>query len=188
MDAGRRKRILEKILIQKNITVKELAKDLYASESSIRRDLAELEKEKLIKRVHGGAILEETGNSAMKIPFMIRELEQIDAKVIMAKKAIEYVKDNDVIFLDASSSAYNIIPYLPLRNNLTVITSGVKALSKLGEYNIKTISTGGELLPTCLALVGEEAYKTIENFNADVCFFSCRGLSEDGKLTDISPV
>ncbi len=187
MDAGRRKRILEKILIQKNITVKELAKDLYASESSIRRDLAELEKEKLIKRVHGGAILEETGNSAMKIPFMIRELEQIDAKVIMAKKAIEYVKDNDVIFLDASSSAYNIIPYLPLRNNLTVITSGVKALSKLGEYNIKTISTGGELLPTCLALVGEEAYKTIENFNADVCFFSCRGLSEDGKLTDISP-
>ena len=187
MDADRRKRILEKVLIQKSITVKDLAKELYASESSIRRDLAELEKEKLIKRVHGGAILEENGNSAMKIPFMIRELEQIDAKIIMAKKAIEYVHDNDVIFLDASSSAYNIIPYLPLRNNLTVITSGVKALSKLGEYNIKTISTGGELLPTCLALVGEEAYKTIERFNADVTFFSCRGLSEDGKLTDISP-
>lgn len=187
MDADRRKRILEKILIQKNITVKELAKELYASESSIRRDLAELEKEKLIKRVHGGAILEETGSSAMKIPFMIRELEQIDAKIIMAKKAIEYVHDNDVIFLDASSSAYNLIPYLPLKNNLTVITSGIKALSKLGEYNIKTISTGGELLPTCLSLVGEEAYKTIECYNADVAFFSCRGLSEDGKLTDISP-
>ena len=62
MDADRRKRILEKILIQKSITVKDLAKELYASESSIRRDLAELEKEKLIKRVHGGAILEEIGN------------------------------------------------------------------------------------------------------------------------------
>ena len=45
MDADRRKRILEKILIQKSITVKDLAKELYASESSIRRDLAELEKE-----------------------------------------------------------------------------------------------------------------------------------------------
>ena len=187
MNNERQKHILEKILIQKKVTVKDLAKELYASEPSIRRDLADLEKQNLIKRVHGGAILEETGNSAMKIPFVIREMEQADAKVIMARKAVEYIKDNDVIFLDASSSAYNIIPYLPLRNNIIVITSGVKALTKLSEYHIKTISTGGELMPSCLALVGEEAYQTIERFNADVTFFSCRGLSYDGYLTDISP-
>ena len=186
METERKKRILERLLVQKKVTVKELAGELYASESSIRRDLSELEKENLIKRVHGGAILEETGNSAMKIPFLLREMEQMDAKLVIAQKAIEYVKDNDVIFLDASSSAYNLIPLLPLRRNLTVITSGVKALTRLGEYHIKTISTGGELLPTCLSLVGEEAYQTIERYNADIAFFSCRGLSEDGRLTDIS--
>lgn len=187
MNSERQKQILEKLLIHKKVTVKDLAKELYTSEPSIRRDLTDLEKQKLLKRIHGGAILEENGNSALKIPFVIREMEQADAKVIIAKKAIELIKDNDVIFLDASSSAYNLIPYLPLKNNLTVITSGVKALTKLGEYNIKTISTGGELMPSCLALVGEEAYKTIERINADIAFFSCRGLSDDGYLTDISP-
>lgn len=186
MNNERQKHILEKILIQKKVTVKDLARDLYASEPSIRRDLADLEKQQLIKRVHGGAILEETGNSALKIPFVIREMEQADAKIIMAQKAIEYIKDNDVIFLDASSSAYNLIPYLSLKKNITVITSGVKALTKLSEYSIKTISTGGELMPSCLSLVGDEAYQNIERFHADITFFSCRGLSYDGRLTDIS--
>lgn len=186
MNSERQKHILEKILVQKKVTVKNLASELYASEPSIRRDLADLERQNLIKRVHGGAILEETGISAMKIPFVIREMEQADAKITIARKAVEYIRDNDVIFLDASSSAYNIIPYLPLKNNITVITSGVKALAKLSEYNIKTISTGGELMPSCLSLIGDEAYHTLEHFHADVAFFSCRGLSYDGYLTDIS--
>jgi len=186
MNKERQKHILEKILIQKKVTVKDLARELYSSEPSIRRDLSDLEKQHLIKRVHGGAILEETGNSALKIPFVIREMEQADAKIIMAQKAIEYIKDNDVIFLDASSSAYNLIPYLTLKKNITVITSGVKALTKLSEYSIKTISTGGELMPSCLSLTGDESYQNIERFHANITFFSCRGLSYDGRLTDIS--
>lgn len=186
MNSERQKHILQKLLIEKRVTVKELAAELYASEPSIRRDLADLEKKNLLKRVHGGAVLEEQGSSAINIPFIIRELEQVDAKVIMAKKAIEYVKDNSVVFLDASSSAYNIIPYLSLRSNITVVTSGVKALMKLSEYNIKTTSTGGRLMPSSLSLFGEEAYRTIERFNADVAFFSCRGLSYQGAVTDIS--
>lgn len=186
MNNERQKHILQKLLVQKKVTVKELAAELYASEPSIRRDLADLEKQKLLKRVHGGAILEEQGNSIIKIPFIIREMEQVDAKIIMAKKAIEYVKDNSVIFLDASSSAYNLIQYLPLHSNVTVVTSGVKSLMKLSEYHINAISTGGRLMPSSLSLFGEEAYKTIERFRADVAFFSCRGLSYDGVLTDIS--
>ena len=104
----------------------------------------------------------------------------------MAQKAAELVKDGDVIFLDASSSAYNLIPYLALKNNITVITCGVKAINKLSEYNIKTICTGGTLIPSCLALVGDDAYNIIEQNNADLFFFSCRGLSDEGFLTDIS--
>ena len=57
---------------------------------------------------------------------------------------------------------------------------------KLAEYDIKCISTGGALLNNCLALVGEEAYKTIETYNADIAFFSCRGLTDEGYITDIS--
>ena len=100
--------------------------------------------------------------------------------------AASLVKDGDVIFLDSSSSAYNIIPYLALKNNITVITCGIKALAKLGEYNIKAICTGGTLIPSCQTLVGDDAYTIIEQNNADIFFFSCRGLSSEGLLTDIS--
>ena len=159
---------------------------MYTSESSIRRDLASLEKQQLIKRTHGGAVIEENSISSLKIPFVIRELEQSEAKIAIAKEAIAYVNDYDVIFLDASSSAYNLVPFLKTKNHLTVITSGIKTLLKLGEYGIKAVSTGGELLSSCQSLVGPEAFKTIQRYNANAVFFSCRGLSEDGMLTDIS--
>lgn len=187
MSIEREKRILEILLKEKSATVKELADALFISEPSVRRDLTSLEKQNLIKRVHGGAVLEETALSKNKIPFLIREYEQSSAKVLIAQKAIEYVNDNDVIFLDASTSCYYLIPFLASKRNITVVTNGVKALTKLAEYDINTISTGGALVNSCLALVGEEAYKTIESYNADIAFFSCRGLSADGYLTDIAP-
>ena len=187
MSKERDKEILELLVSQKQATVKELAAHLFVSEPSIRRDLAKLEKQNLIKRVHGGAVIEETALSKNKIPFTIRELEQSNAKVIIAQKAIELVHDNDVIFLDASTSAYQLIPFLQSKRNLTVITNGVRTLEKLAEYDINTISTGGSLVASCMALVGEDAYRTIESINADIAFFSCRGLSSEGYLTDIAP-
>ena len=187
MSKERDKEILEILVAKKQATVKELADRLFVSEPSIRRDLANLEKQNLIKRVHGGAVIEETALSKNKIPFAIRELEQSNAKVIIAQKAIELVHDNDVIFLDASTSAYQLIPFLQSKRNLTVITNGVRALEKLAEYDIHTISTGGSLVASCMALVGEDAYRTIESINADIAFFSCRGLSNEGYLTDIAP-
>lgn len=186
MSKEREKVILEKLLRQKKITVKETAKELYVSEPSVRRDFASLEKQNLIKRIHGGAVIEETALSKNKIPFKIRELEQSESKLVIAGKAADLVHDNDVIFLDASTSAYCIIPFLSAKKNITVVTNGVKALLKLAEYEINTISTGGRLIPSCFALVGEEAYKTVEAINANIAFFACRGISENGMLTDIS--
>ena len=186
MNKERKKEILSIIIKEKQVTVKDLAKRLYISEPSIRRDLCELEKQKLLRRVHGGAIIEENSESILKIPFLVRELEDHDAKDIIAKRAAELVNDGDVIMLDASSSAYAIIPFLSKKSNITVITSGVKALIRLGEYGINAYSTGGHLLPTCYSLTGSDALDTIGRYNADILFFSCRGLSPDGMVTDLS--
>ena len=187
MSKERDKAILELLLKQGEVSVKQLASHLFISEPSVRRDLARLEKQNLIKRIHGGAKIDRSALSKNKIPFTLRELEQNSAKQIIAKKAIELVQDNDVIFLDASTSAFNLIQYLSSKKNITVVTNGVKALEKLAEYDINTISTGGNLIARCKALVGDDAYRTIESINANIAFFSCRGLSDDGFLTDIAP-
>ena len=190
MNREREKLILEIMLKEKRVEVKKLSNLLYASEPSVRRDLASLENQGLIRRIHGGAVLNENGSGETKIPFLIRELEESNEKLIIARKAASLVKDGDVIFLDASSSAFNMIPFLSDKRDITVITNGIKAINALCEYkgnNVKVISTGGKVHTTCLAFVGEDAFRTIEQYNADVCFFACRGLSEDGRLTDIAP-
>ena len=186
MNQDRKRQILEILLKEKSVNVKDLAERLYISEPSIRRDLAELEKEKLLRRVHGGAIIEEHSDSFVKIPFIIREFEFYDAKNIIARKAADMVSDGDVIMLDASSSAYAMIPFLAKKNNITVITSGIKSLIRLAEYGINSYSTGGKLLPSCLSLIDADCHDTICNYNADIAFFSCRGLDDSGYATDFS--
>ena len=73
MSVEREKQILEILLKEKKVSVQQLAKVLYVSEPSVRRDLQSLEKQSLIKRVHGGAVLEETALSKNKIPFSADE-------------------------------------------------------------------------------------------------------------------
>ena len=186
MNKEREKSILSALLKNKRVSVKELAKELYASEPSIRRDLKRLEDAGIVKRTHGGAILEEQNRSYMKIPFVLRELEGSDAKIIIAKKAAEIVKNGDTVMLDASSSAYAIVPFLAEKTNVTVITSGLKALSLLCELGINAYSTGGRVLPASLSLVDSDCLDMLSNYNADVAFFSCRGISPDGMITDFS--
>lgn len=186
MNKEREKSILEIAIKEKSVTVRDLARRLYSSEPSIRRDLSSLEKQGLLRRTHGGAVLNENALNEIKIPFLIRELEKNDEKIKIARIAADLVADESVIFLDASTSAYFMIPFLTEKRNIIVITNGIKTLTALSENNISCIGTGGEVINSCLALVGEDAHRTIERYNADFCFFACRGISEDGRLTDIS--
>ena len=185
MHTEREQRILEILLKEKKVSVKDLSKRLFTSEPSIRRDLVSLENQHLLKRIYGGAILEENDTTRHRIPFILREMDQQQEKIRIAQRAASFINDGTVIFLDASSSAYNMIPYLSSKKDLTIITNGVKALMNLSETHIRTVSTGGVLLNSSYALVGDESYKTIDRYNADFFFFSCRGLSDDGELTDI---
>lgn len=186
MNKDREKLILEILLKEKQVNVKDLAGRLYSSEPSIRRDLASLQRQNLIRRVHGGAVLEENNTSSMKIPYLIREMESSSEKNILARYAANLVKDGDTIFMDASSSVCRIIPYLTDKKQITVITSGISALNLLSEYGINTICTGGSSMNSCLSLVGDDAIRTINTYRAELCFISCRGISEDGELSDIS--
>ena len=186
MNSERQREILKILLVQRRVTVRALAQTVYASEPSIRRDLAELERQHLLRRVHGGAVLEENAQSETKIPFLVRELEQSGAKNTIARKASALIRDDMVIFLDASSSAFYLLPFLRAHKNLLIVTSGVKTLAELSNYPVQAISTGGRMIRSCFSLVGEETYAIIRAYNADLCFFSCRGIAADGRLTDFS--
>lgn len=180
----RQTEILNILKEKKSISVNNLSKLLYVSAPTVRRDLTELEVQGKVLRTHGGVILRKTAES--EIPLMLREDQNQISKKRIAQKAAEYVKNGDVIFLDASSTAAYLVPFLENLSDIVVMTNSPKTSIKLGEKNIKNYCTGGLLLPHSVAYVGNSVGEFAANINADVFFFSSRGYTEDGFITDSS--
>lgn len=176
--------IIEMLSDDRAISVREMAQRLFVSEATIRRDLEALEKRGLIKRIYGGAVLMRQTNR--DVPLYMRESEQAEAKNIIGRKAAEIVKENDVLFVDASSTAFHVVRHLPAQSNLVVITCGLKAAMALGERHIKTLCTGGTMIDNSYSFIGQHAESLIKNISADIMFFSCRGVTQDGLMTDTS--
>ncbi len=167
-----------------SVSVHYLSKALFVSEPTVRRDLTELEAEGKIRRTFGGAVASELLNR--EVPLSMRENTQKDAKRKIAADAACEIYDGQVIFLDASSTAFYLVEHIASYKDVTVITNGPKTSLALAERKIRSFSTGGLMLENAIAYVGKSAEDFVKNFNADIFFFSCRGLSLGGELTDSS--
>lgn len=180
----RQLQILEYIRNHETISVRKVVEKFYVSEATARRDLAALESTGLVRRVFGGATL--ITGSEQQVPLFVRQQENQREKAYLCEKAAAHIKDGDVIFIDASSTTQYILPHLKKFKDLVVVTNGIIAAHVLGEMNIKVYVTGGLLINNSSVLVGSDAEAFIDRLNADICFISCKGLGDDGKLTDTS--
>lgn len=179
----RQAKILEYLLLDPDLTVRELAAKLFVSEPTIRRDFTELAERGLLRKVHGGAIVKE-GSADREIPFLLRENERSSVKSEMGRRAVEYVEEGMVLMLDGSTSAYHLVPYLSRFKDILVVTSGAKTAVSLAEANIRTFCTGGQMIIHSFSYIGEQAEQFVRHINADLLFFSCNGLSDDGQMTE----
>lgn len=172
----RQNEIMELLKKTKTASVHELSQRFFTSEASIRRDLTRLEHRGLIKRTYGGAILIEGSN--IEIPLDVRERNERNAKTEIAKMAASLIQNQDTIFLDSSSTTKQITHFLQDKNNLTVITNGIRIITELSEYdNVTVYGIGGKLRRHSLSMVGGQAESFVNNFLASKFFFSCTGLS-----------
>lgn len=180
----RQEQIMQILKKNKSISVAKLAQLLYVSQPTIRRDLSTLEEQGKVQRTHGGVVLRKVSDA--EIPLMFREDQNNVSKKIIAEKAAKLINNGDVIFLDASSTVSYLIPHLEKFQDIIVVTNSPKTSIRLGEKNIKNYCTGGQLLMHSIAYVGSEAEKFVANINANLFFFSSRGYTEGGMITDSS--
>ena len=162
----------------------ELAKHLYTSEASIRRDIAVLEAIGIVNRVYGGVVLSEYKNEVQ--PAEMRKSANSEAKKIIAQKASELIHDGDTNIFDNSSTVRNLCKYIKKRKNLKIITNNLGICNELKDTDIKIYCTGGEFYKKRDSFLGPYAEDFLRSIHADSLFFSCKGLSEDGILTDVS--
>lgn len=173
------------LLAQRSHTVKELSQKLFISEPTVRRDIVILQKRNLLtcKR---GVVTIKTNSPDQRIPLFIRDMEQNEAKKEIALKAIKHIKDGYVIMLDASTTAFYLLPHLINFKNILIITNGLKTAIEAASMGLRTISTGGEITQESFSYIGPDAEYILNRYNADISFFSCRGISDKGIATDNS--
>ncbi|MFB5663934.1 DeoR/GlpR family DNA-binding transcription regulator [Alteribacillus sp. HJP-4] len=184
MNAQRRDAILLALKEKDVVSVQELVKNTGASESTIRRDLTDLEKESAVKRVHGGASLSKRKTDEATLVEK-QSINQPEKKKIAAAAAA-LVKEKDCLFLDAGTTTLEVIPYLE-HKDVVVVTNGIPHVQILLDAGIDTYVLGGKAKQGTAALVGDKAAAALREFRFDLCFLGINGIDKRFGYTTPDP-
>ena len=180
-----RRQIISNIIKEKKqIDVTLLSDFLGVTKETIRQDLDYLEHKGILYRVHGGAVFREDNND---IPFDIRVKEANNLKKEIALKTIEYINDDTVIYLSASSTTLHLVPLLKLRKNLTIFTNSLSVINALKGSKHKVIVIGGEYNSKSDCMSGQYPFEMIKDIFFDICICGmdgCKDLDGPAILTN----
>lgn len=178
----RRERIIQVLREQDEVSVTELSQRLSVSEVTTRKDLQQLEEQGYLTRVRGGAVV--SGRGQLELRFAARQQLNLDEKRRIAAYAVELIQPGSTIFLDGSTTAFQMTRLLRDMHNLTVITTGLYAALELSfAPDVTTIVVGGILRRRTSSLVDTLSPNLLRRLHVDIAFLSCRGFSvEQGMM------
>lgn len=190
----RQQRIIDELNINGRVIVAELVTLCQVSQETIRRDLTQLEKRGLLQRSHGGAVPSRkqaataAGNTRAvneyELAFRQRMNEQVEAKMVIAKRALDFISPGDCLLLDSSTTCWYLARQLP-DIELTVLTNSLRIVQTLAARgSIRTICLGGEYSDRYEAFHGIVAEQPLREFQINKIFFSCSSLGNDGYLRE----
>lgn len=169
----RHQEILLRLKQMGTIKVCDLVTQLKTSESTIRRDLVQLENMNYLRRVHGGAV--SVQSKSVERSYNDKRTDNRKQKDAIAKYAASLVNEGDRIYLDSGTSVYELIKYLQTKD-VRVVTNGLSHVEALIEYKIPCILLGGKVKPMTKAVIGYEAIQALERYRFDKCFMGSNGV------------
>lgn len=159
-----------------SVTVQEL-KDLFdASESTIRRDLNVLHKKGALVKVFGGAVQAESKISARDEQVSLRSEQSLEEKTRIARYAASLIEPDDFVYLDAGTTTGCMIPFLT-EHSAVFVTNAVSHALRLANSDFRVVLIGGELKAATEALVGNEAYASLQKYHFTKGFWGTNGIS-----------
>ena len=182
----RHKKIMDLLFCQGIVYTSDLKEKFGTSFETIRKDLQYLEKEGLVKRVHGGAVpagepeKDDAAFPTLPLPddFLKRLNNNREQKQQIARKACGFIKEKSCIALDAGTTAYELTLILMERfNSLTIITNSmINALMLSKKPDFTVIVTGGVVSHREKALVTNLTDSLLHNINIDIMFLTTCGI------------
>jgi len=180
MSAEERQKRIEIYLKQVEFaSLEELAKQVNASVSTVRRDLTLMETTGVLKRTHGGARLGEAPSSDEFI-FSARETHQLTEKEVIGKACAELIQPNQSVIIDAGTTTYHVARYLENKTPHIITNSLPVANLFAGANRLEVVVSGGVIYPRLGVLVGPLAVEAFTKMHADVAIMSSGGITLDG--------
>lgn len=173
--------ILDLLSHRHTVKLKELTTALASSDSTVRRDLDELEKKGLLKRVHGGAMASER-SFAFDHTISERNREHMEEKRKIGQYCASLIQDGEFIYLDSGTTTSEIIPFLKGKN-VTVVTNGLYNVEKLIEFNIPSYILAGKIKPVTKTIIGEAAILSLKQFHFNKAFIGANGITASASAT-----
>jgi DeoR/GlpR family transcriptional regulator of sugar metabolism len=164
------------------VRLNELSALLNVSEDTVRRDIKELDMQGLLRAVRGGAI------SRSPIPQHYRDREKYNQqhKQAIANKALQFLKDGQVVFFDGGTSVVALAAALPKDLKITIITNSFPVANILEDHpSAEVIFAGGRLHKTAFTTMGQETIDAFKKVRADVCMLGICSLHHTMGITSI---
>jgi DeoR/GlpR family transcriptional regulator of sugar metabolism len=158
--------ILEHLSRDRKVLLSELSGLLHVSEDTIRRDIKILSDRGLLKAVRGGAV----AHSPIPHHYRAREKYEVSQKKIIALKALNFIKEGQVVLFDGGTSTLAVAENIPADMKITVVTNSFPVANALEDHpSVEVIFAGGRLYKTSFTTVGFETMQTFKNIHADLC-------------------
>ncbi|WP_270327102.1 DeoR/GlpR family DNA-binding transcription regulator [Enterococcus malodoratus] len=173
--------ILDTLDMKHAVRINELSKELKVTRETIRKDLYTLEDEGRIKKVHGGAILE---NPSGETDYEKRKIENRSEKERIAKTAVSYIEKGDSIYLDYGTTTLALAQEIVKLKNITVVTNTLPIINTLVKNKaIDILIPGGVLRNNESSLFGQFALNNICDIFITIGFFGCSGIDSKAAIT-----
>jgi len=163
---------------QEFVSIEELRARFKSSKSSIRRDLIELERKAILRRVHGGAISLQTRDSVMDFDHLSSSCHK--EKTRIGKAAAALVEDGQTVILGGGSTVVEVARRLSDRPIQIVTNSIPVAQTFWDSKRAEVILTGGYLYPRLGVQLGPICEKMLRSVSADILIMGIRGITEAG--------
>lgn len=178
----RQREIVRRARQDGRVEVAALAEDFGVAGETIRRDLAVLEREGVLRRVHGGALPAET--FGFEAPVAVRETEMAAEKEHIAKAALAELPPDGTVALDAGTTTMQLARALPDDCRLTMVTNSLPIAVQLSSHpHLTVLVVGGRVRGTTQAQVDRWALRALAEIRVDVAFMATNGLSVERGLT-----
>ena len=175
---GERQQIILSILEKDgSVSVDDLARQFSVSGMTIRRDLKYLEAKNRIERFHGGAVLRD------EVLYQEKEIQNIEAKKFIAKKALELLDDVKVIFLDAGTTNRELAFLLKDRETLSVVTTDLMIAGVLQSGNARLFFCGGEIQKSTGSALGSYTVNQLKDYSFDIAFLGASSINSKLELS-----